>query len=86
MARSNKPLRLITMLAGIFLVLIGVVGLVAVVVGPNLVMMSVAPAVAQEDPACGEVFSDTYTDFKDFEKGIDKYNEYCVPLGLPPIF
>ena len=36
MARSNKPLRLITMLAVIFLVLIGVVGLVAVV-GPNWV-------------------------------------------------
>jgi FtsH-binding integral membrane protein len=36
MARSNKPLRLITMFAVIFMVLIGVVGLVAVV-GPNWV-------------------------------------------------
>ena len=60
-----------------------------------LVMMSVAPAVAQEDPAdprtaekCGEVSTDSYTDAKDVEKRSDKFNEYCVPLGerisLPP--
>jgi hypothetical protein len=44
MARSNKPLRLITMLAVIFVVLIGVVGLVAVV-GPNWVGNYVVTAI-----------------------------------------
>ena len=44
MARSNKPLRLITTLAFIFLDLIGVVGLVAVV-GPNWVGNYVVTAI-----------------------------------------
>ena len=44
MARSNKPLRLITTLALIFLVLIGVVGLAAVV-GPNWVGNYVVTAI-----------------------------------------
>jgi FtsH-binding integral membrane protein len=44
MARSNKPLRLITTLALIFVVLIGVVGLAAVV-GPNWVGNYVVTAI-----------------------------------------
>ena len=44
MARSNKPLRLITTIALIFLVLIGVVGLAAVV-GPNWVGNYVVTAI-----------------------------------------
>ena len=44
MARSNKPLRLITTLALIFVVLIGVVGLAAVV-GPKWVGNYVVTAI-----------------------------------------